>query len=92
MKGKKGQGFRKKVIRSFAMIFFYSIGILFFILWFITQIIMFLIYGPEVVIAFIVALFRDRWQMWLYPRLEDIAQEIWFIIIQWGDCAKKYAP
>lgn len=92
MKRKKEQGFRRKIIYGLIMTFFYAVGTLYFLLYVIVVGIRICLYLPEALVAFIVAVFRDRWQMWLSPELEGIADELWYITECFGDRAKEYAP
>jgi len=96
MKQKKEQGFRRKVISWLIIAFFYAVGILVFFLWLIVEGVRVWLYLPEILIAFIVALCRDRWQMWFSPWLEEyIAKPLWDmsqnIFHNFGDLAKDIA-
>jgi len=89
----KEQGFRMKVICSLIMVSFYAIRILVFILWLMVEVISMFLYTPELCIAFIVALCRDRWQMWFNPWLEKrISGRLWDTILGLGNKAREYAP
>lgn len=70
------KGFRKQFLNAaLEVIKFLGVLVLIVVLW----ALIFVLFLPEFVVAFFVALFKDEWQMWVCPALKKAAKKLWDI-------------